>query len=67
MSRGVLLDVARAQGVEGLAAGYAVTIADLEATEARQGVRVGEGDIVMIRTGQMATRLAGEPDRDEVN
>ena len=55
VSRGVLLDVARAQGVECLSPGYAVTTADLEATEARQGVRVGEGDIVMVRTGQMAT------------
>ena len=55
VSRGVLLDVARMQGVECLEAGYAVTTADLEATEARQGVRVGEGDIVMVRTGQMAT------------
>ena len=32
-----------------------ITTADLEATEARQGVRVGEGDIVMVRTGQMST------------
>jgi kynurenine formamidase len=55
VSRGVLLDVARTQGVECLAPGYAVTITDLEATEARQRVRVGEGDIVMVRTGQMTT------------
>jgi kynurenine formamidase len=55
VSRGVLLDVARAQGVDCLPAGYAITTADLEATEARQGVRVEEGDIVLVRTGQMST------------
>src|SRR5262249_18972208 len=41
VSRGVLLDVARAQDVECLAPGYPITTADLEATEARQGGRVG--------------------------
>ena len=55
VSRGVLLDVARAQGVDCLRAGYAITTADLEATAARQGTRVGEGDIVLVRTGQMST------------
>jgi len=55
VSRGVLLDVARWQGVDCLPSGYAITTADLEAVEASQGVRVGEGDIVMVRTGQMST------------
>jgi kynurenine formamidase len=55
VSRGVLLDVARAQGVDCLPAGYPITIADLEATEAGQGTRVEEGDVVLVRTGQMST------------
>ncbi len=55
VSRGVLLDVARWKGVECLPAGTAITTADLEGVEARQGVRVGEGDIVLVRTGQMST------------
>lgn len=52
-SRGVLLDVARHKGVDQLADGYAISVADLEATEEEEGVRVGEGDILVLRTGQM--------------
>ena len=55
VSRGVLLDVASWKGVDCLPAGYAITTADLEATEAHQGVTVGSGDIVLVRTGQMST------------
>jgi len=55
VSRGVLLDVARARGVDCLPAGYAITSADLDATAARQGTGVGEGDILLVRTGQMST------------
>ncbi len=54
VSRGVLLDVARLQGVDCLAPGHAVKSAELEAAEARQGVRVEEGDILLLRTGQMS-------------
>ncbi len=52
-SRGVLLDMARHKGVDQLADGYAISVADLEAAEAAQGVEVGEGDILVLRTGQM--------------
>ncbi len=55
VSRGVLLDVAREKGVDCLEVGYAITTADLEATEAAQGVGVGSGDILVVRTGQMST------------
>jgi kynurenine formamidase len=51
ISRGVLLDVARAKGVDRLEASYEITSADLAAAEERQGVRVESGDIVMLRTG----------------
>ena len=54
VSRGVLLDVAGLHGVECLAPGHAVTGAELEGAEARQGVRVEEGDILLVRTGQMS-------------
>lgn len=54
VSRGVLLDLARAAGVERLAAGHAVSPAELEAAEARQGVRVESGDVLLIRTGHLA-------------
>ncbi len=51
LCRGVLLDVARVHGVEVLDAGYEVTAEDLEAAEAAAGIKVGEGDAVLIRTG----------------
>jgi kynurenine formamidase len=55
VSRGVLLDVARLRGVERLAPGTAIQAADLEAAEARQGVRVESGDVLLVRTGHMRT------------
>jgi kynurenine formamidase len=56
--RGVLLDVARHQGLPALAPGYAITPADLDATAAAQKVEVQRGDILLIRTGHMAGYLA---------
>ncbi|MFJ9740613.1 cyclase family protein [Streptomyces sp. NPDC101166] len=60
VSRGVLLDVARARGVDRLAGGHAVTPEDLEAAEELAGTRVRAGDIVLVRTGQMRLYLAGD-------
>ena len=54
VSRGVLLDVARAKGTDVLDGGYAITPADLDAAAARAGVHVEPGDVVLVRTGQMA-------------
>lgn len=62
VSRGVLLDAARGKGVDCLEPGYAVTIADIEAAEERQGVTVGEGDILLLRTGQMTKVKQGFSD-----
>lgn len=53
LSRGVLLDIARLKGVERLALDYAITVDDLNACVARQGVTVGAGDILLVRTGHM--------------
>lgn len=50
-TRGVLLDVARAKGVECLEPGTPVTPRDLEEAEEAQGVRVQSGDVVFLRTG----------------
>jgi kynurenine formamidase len=58
VSRGVLLDVVRARGVESLAPGYAISVDDLEATAYTAGVRVERGDIVLVRTGHMTHCLA---------
>ncbi|MFF7532732.1 cyclase family protein [Streptomyces bobili] len=60
VSRGVLLDVARARGVDRLEGGHAVTPEDLEAAEELAGTRVRAGDIVLVRTGQMQVYLAGD-------
>ncbi|MEX0153876.1 cyclase family protein [Microbacterium sp. LMI1-1-1.1] len=61
VSRGVLLDLGRhlAPASGELADGYAITAADLDACAAAQGVGVGRGDIVLVRTGQF-TRVSRE-------
>ena len=51
VGRGVLLDVPGVRGVRWLEPGEHVVTDDLEAAERRQGVRVGAGDILLIRTG----------------
>lgn len=51
VGRGVLLDVARHRGVTTLPEGTVINPEDLEATAAAQGVEVGQGDIVIVRTG----------------
>jgi kynurenine formamidase len=56
VGRGVLLDVPRFRGVPYLEPGEAVTRAELEAVEEAQGVRVGEGDLFVYRTGHHRRR-----------
>jgi kynurenine formamidase len=56
VSRGVLLDMPRVRGTEYLEPGDAITSADLDAACEHFGVEVGTGDIVLIRTGDMARR-----------
>ncbi|MFD4507397.1 cyclase family protein [Streptomyces sp. NPDC058457] len=60
ISRGVLLDIARSKGVDRLEDSYEITEADLLAAEERQGVRVGSGDIVLLRTGSYQWFLEGD-------
>src|SRR5207253_3050517 len=57
VGRGVLLDVARHKGVRALEPGYAITVADLEATAAAARVTVQRGDLLLIRTGHMSRYL----------
>lgn len=61
VSRGLLLDVARTRGVRWMQAGEGVMPEDLEAAERAAGVRVGPGDILLVRTGYYARRLAEGP------
>jgi kynurenine formamidase len=51
IGRGVLLDVAAVHGVESLAPGYEITVADLEAAEAAGGVEIAAGDVLLVGTG----------------
>jgi kynurenine formamidase len=53
VSRGILLDVARALGHDVLPPGHPIREADLDAAAARAGVAIQPGDVVLVRTGQM--------------
>jgi len=56
VTRGVLLDVARAKSVDGLDLvdqGYAITGDDLDAAAELAKVDVQPGDVVLVRTGEM--------------
>ncbi len=54
VTRGVLLDVAAHRGVDQIEAGMPITRDDLETTAGKQDVSVGEGDVVLVRTGNGA-------------
>jgi kynurenine formamidase len=58
VGRGVLLDAAHHRKIDWLEPGEAVDRAELEAIEKAQGVRLGEGDILVFRTGHHARRTA---------
>lgn len=60
VTRGVLLDVARARGAARLEPGYGITPADLDAAVELAGVAVSAGDAVLLRTGQMQLLHAGD-------
>lgn len=61
VGRGVLLDVPRARGVPWLEPGEHVTADDLFAAERDQGVRIGRGDIVLVRVGHRRRRAERGP------
>ena len=51
VTRGVLLDIARQRGVDRIGTGNPIKQDELEAAAQEQGVKVGEGDVVLLRTG----------------
>lgn len=51
VTRGVLLDVAAAHGMDVLPGGYGITAADMESAAKRAGVSPGGGDVALVRTG----------------
>lgn len=61
LTRGVLMDIPRLKGVPHLEPGTAIYPEDLDAWEKKAGLKVGSGDIVLIRTGRWALRDAKGP------
>jgi len=61
VTRGVLIDIPRLEGVDYLAPGTAIYAKDLDAWEKKTGVTVRSGDAVFIRTGRWARRAAEGP------
>jgi kynurenine formamidase len=58
ISRGVLLDIPRVRHVEWVEPGDAIFPEDLEAAEHAENVEIGEGDVMMLRTGRLKLRRA---------
>ena len=61
VTRGVLLDITRVKGTPWVAVDDPVMPEDLEAAERLEGVRVEEGDILLVRTGNYRMRLENGP------
>lgn len=61
VSRGVLLDVAAALGVDWLEPTYRITAADLEGAERYGSVRISHGDVLVLRAGNEACDTAMGP------
>lgn len=61
LSRGILIDVPRLKGVPYLEKGTPVLASDIEAWEKRTGLKIGAGDVVLVRTGRWAKRSDGAP------
>jgi len=57
VTRGVLLDIPRLRGTKWLEPGEAVTAKELEEAEKAEGVRLGEGDALLFRTGHHRRRV----------
>src|SRR6266702_2673586 len=54
ITRGVLLDIARLREVDHIEAGNPIKRDELESAAQKQGVSIGEGDVVLLRTGNGA-------------
>lgn len=53
VGRGVLLDMPRLHGVRRLQPGHAIGPDELDACAAAQGVEIGSGDLLLVRTGHL--------------
>jgi kynurenine formamidase len=62
VTRGVLLDIAAARGLDWIDNGDGIYPEDILAAEHRQGVRLQVGDVLYARTGYLARALAHDAD-----
>jgi kynurenine formamidase len=60
VTRGILLDVARARGVDRLTGAHAIGADDLDAALELAGVTIQPGDVILLRTGQIQVLHAGD-------
>lgn len=60
-TRGILIDVPRLKGVRYLEPGTAIYPEDLDAWEKKAKIRVTAGDVIFVRTGRWARRVAVGP------
>lgn len=66
VTRGILIDLPRLKGVDGLDEidpGYAITAEDLDGAVDAAGVEVEPGDVLLVRTGEMRHYRAGRRQR----
>ncbi|MGI9148217.1 MAG: cyclase family protein [Chloroflexota bacterium] len=56
ITRGVLVDAAMLRGVDFIERGDGVGVDDVERAEAECGFKIGEGDVLLLRTGQLGQR-----------
>jgi kynurenine formamidase len=61
VTRGVLIDAALLRGVEFIERGDGVGLDDVKRAESRYGVRIGQGDVLLLRTGQLGQRERSGP------
>ncbi|MSO21663.1 MAG: cyclase family protein [Acidobacteria bacterium] len=61
LTRGLLIDIPQSRGLAYLEPDAAIYSEDLEAWEKKTGLRVGSGDVVLLRTGRWARRAAKGP------
>ena len=56
VTRGILIDLPRLKGLDWLEPGTPVYVEDLEAWEKKAGVKIGQGDAILLRTGRWLRR-----------
>lgn len=61
VTRGVIVDIPRMRGLPWLEPSTPIFIKDLEEWERQSGVKISEGDALMVRTGRWAKREAEGP------